>query len=338
MEVGSSMVVEELARGREMTRQLQADIESGSSADTCRLLAKEILSAFDKSISMVTSGTIVVENSSANQKAAKSPLRPLAKSPCREGAAPDSEVQLQRRVMCKKRKMLPKWTSQVRLDSGPGVEGPIDDGYKWRKYGQKDILGAEHPRGYYRCTHRNSQGCPAMKQVQRSDDNPLVFDVTYRGAHTCRKRPLADASASQESQQQQQNQELLLSFQTGLKVKTEGLDFESPEPSSSSLPFSFPSTPVESTNPSSTLDDCLVGYGGAFSNAFFSPATSESNYFSMAYGGQTLQAAESDFTETVSAMATWSATANSPMLDMDLLLESVDLDLEFPFDACSFLS
>jgi len=26
------------------------------------------------------------------------------------------------------------------------VEGPLDDGYSWRKYGQKDILGAAHPR------------------------------------------------------------------------------------------------------------------------------------------------------------------------------------------------
>lgn len=26
------------------------------------------------------------------------------------------------------------------------MEGPLDDGYSWRKYGQKDILGAVHPR------------------------------------------------------------------------------------------------------------------------------------------------------------------------------------------------
>lgn len=30
-----------------------------------------------------------------------------------------------------------------------GLEGPLDDGFSWRKYGQKDILGAKHPRYLY---------------------------------------------------------------------------------------------------------------------------------------------------------------------------------------------
>lgn len=44
------------------------------------------------------------------------------------------------------RKTLPKWTDQVRVCSGTALEGPPDDGFSWRKYGQKDILGAKHPR------------------------------------------------------------------------------------------------------------------------------------------------------------------------------------------------
>uniref|UniRef100_A0A7N2MN53 WRKY domain-containing protein n=1 Tax=Quercus lobata TaxID=97700 RepID=A0A7N2MN53_QUELO len=40
-------------------------------------------------------------------------------------------------------------------------------------------------RGYYRCTHRRVQGCLATKQVQRSDEDPTVFKITYRGRHTC---------------------------------------------------------------------------------------------------------------------------------------------------------
>lgn len=46
----------------------------------------------------------------------------------------------------KNRKTLPKWRSQVKVGSTGGVEGPLDDGHSWRKYGQKDILGAKHPR------------------------------------------------------------------------------------------------------------------------------------------------------------------------------------------------
>lgn len=34
---------------------------------------------------------------------------------------------------------------QVRVSSVEDVS-PLDDGYSWRKYGQKDILGAKHPK------------------------------------------------------------------------------------------------------------------------------------------------------------------------------------------------
>lgn len=34
----------------------------------------------------------------------------------------------------------------MRINSENGLEGPHDDGYSWRKYGQKDILGAKYPR------------------------------------------------------------------------------------------------------------------------------------------------------------------------------------------------
>ncbi|WVZ97845.1 hypothetical protein U9M48_043354 [Paspalum notatum var. saurae] len=62
---------------------------------------------------------------------------------------------------------------------------PPDDGYTWRKYGQKDILGSRYPRSYYRCTHKNYYGCEAKKKVQRLDDDPFMYEVTYCGNHTC---------------------------------------------------------------------------------------------------------------------------------------------------------
>ncbi|KAK1265389.1 WRKY transcription factor 55 [Acorus gramineus] len=69
-----------------------------------------------------------------------------------------------------------------------GMEIPPDDGYTWRKYGQKDILGSRFPRSYYRCTHKN-YGCDAKKQVQRLDDDPNMYEVTYGDPHTCRTSP-----------------------------------------------------------------------------------------------------------------------------------------------------
>ncbi|XP_074354087.1 WRKY transcription factor 55-like isoform X2 [Apium graveolens] len=65
------------------------------------------------------------------------------------------------------------------------TEIPPEDGFTWRKYGQKEILGSRFPRGYYRCTHQKLYQCPAKKQVQRLDNDPFTFEVIYRGEHTC---------------------------------------------------------------------------------------------------------------------------------------------------------
>ncbi|KAL3637578.1 WRKY transcription factor [Castilleja foliolosa] len=54
-----------------------------------------------------------------------------------------------------------------------------DDGYNWRKYGQKQVKGSEYPRSYYKCTHSN---CPVKKKVERSFEGH-VTEIIYKGAH-----------------------------------------------------------------------------------------------------------------------------------------------------------
>lgn len=62
----------------------------------------------------------------------------------------------------------------------------LDDGQAWRKYGQKEIQNSKHPKAYFRCTHKYDQQCAAQRQVQRCDEDPDTFRVTYIGVHTCR--------------------------------------------------------------------------------------------------------------------------------------------------------
>ncbi|CAA0375990.1 unnamed protein product [Arabidopsis thaliana] len=73
---------------------------------------------------------------------------------------------------------------------------PPDDNHTWRKYGQKEILGSRFPRAYYRCTHQKLYNCPAKKQVQRLNDDPFTFRVTYRGSHTCYNSTAPTASSA----------------------------------------------------------------------------------------------------------------------------------------------
>ncbi|VFQ96060.1 unnamed protein product [Cuscuta campestris] len=56
----------------------------------------------------------------------------------------------------------------------------LDDGYKWRKYGQKVVKNTHHPRSYYRCTQDN---CRVKKRVERLVEDPRMVITTYEGRH-----------------------------------------------------------------------------------------------------------------------------------------------------------
>ncbi|XP_042486780.1 probable WRKY transcription factor 57 [Macadamia integrifolia] len=56
----------------------------------------------------------------------------------------------------------------------------LDDGYKWRKYGQKVVKNTLHPRSYYRCTQDN---CRVKKRVERFAEDPRMVITTYEGRH-----------------------------------------------------------------------------------------------------------------------------------------------------------
>ncbi|PHT35475.1 hypothetical protein CQW23_23175 [Capsicum baccatum] len=62
----------------------------------------------------------------------------------------------------------------------------IDDGYRWRKYGQKVVKGNPNPRllpfarSYYKCT---SSGCNVRKHIERSPYDQKSVITTYDGKH-----------------------------------------------------------------------------------------------------------------------------------------------------------
>ncbi|KVH08615.1 DNA-binding WRKY, partial [Cynara cardunculus var. scolymus] len=74
---------------------------------------------------------------------------------------------------------------QAKVIKRIAIEEPLDDGYVWRKYGEKKILNSKYPRQYYRCNSKILHNCYATKQVERSTKDPSFFIVAYSGNHTC---------------------------------------------------------------------------------------------------------------------------------------------------------
>ncbi|KAL5571391.1 hypothetical protein UlMin_020988 [Ulmus minor] len=343
-------LINELNQGKEVAKQLMDHIKLSSSQETRDFLVKKILSSYEKALSMLKHGDSLEVK------------KPVSESPRSfSNSSPKSEIfdlDCSPGNVCKKRKIMPRWTKQVKI--GSELAGSGGDGYSWRKYGQKDILGAKHPRGYYRCTHRNARGCLATKQVQKSDDDPSLFEVTYRGRHTCGgvsqlamvsfaspikqdskldKTQLVQLEEEEEEEEPKPTQEPSFNLGAGLKVKTEDLDTKEDAIFPS---FSFPSSPFESNNFenqffSEMIENDLVG---SFSSPFISPTTSESNYFSLSpcpmssFGlGNNVQTSDADLTEIPSAPT---SVTNSPINDLDSILDS-NFEWVFPFESSEFL-
>ncbi|MBA0872314.1 hypothetical protein Goshw_011226 [Gossypium schwendimanii] len=71
------------------------------------------------------------------------------------------------------------YTSQYHQTSQYMNNRKVEDGYNWRKYGQKQVKGSENPRSYYKCTYPN---CPTKKKVERSLDGQIT-EIVYKGSH-----------------------------------------------------------------------------------------------------------------------------------------------------------
>jgi hypothetical protein len=64
----------------------------------------------------------------------------------------------------------------------------LEDGYAWRKYGQKFAKASPYPTCYYKCAHA---GCPVKRQVSRGPNQEL--QNVYKGAHNHARPTVAEA-------------------------------------------------------------------------------------------------------------------------------------------------
>ncbi|KAL9234533.1 hypothetical protein vseg_009394 [Gypsophila vaccaria] len=323
-----AQMINELLKGLESAKQLRNHITNKLSLSDVNQtlnyssLIETMMSTFDKTITIAKQITPRV-----NQLELPHPL--IVSSPKSESSEPNLPAS-------KRRKMMPRWSKTVKI--GPdqivnGLEGPLNDGLSWRKYGQKGIFGARFPRGYYRCTYRHSKNCTATKQVQQSDDDPTIYQVMYRGEHTCNSRPKNNLLQAQlnvtpqpnKSPQQYHpisqpnNQEIFLGLGPEGDIEIEPI---SNDKAQIFRAFSFNSSLLETEHLEYTLD---------YSTLLASPTSSDSNYFptssyQVTWPGFRLnvQTPESDMNSSNSGQ---NSVNNSPTTDdFECPLEWLDLD------------
>lgn len=172
----------------------------------------------------------------------------------------------------------------------------------------------------------------ARKQVQRTDEDPTVFEITYRAQHTC--NPAAAPPQSPEKREMKQinhhhnNQlppqpksgEMLSNLRENLRVSTSDLDAKVPSS------FSFPAMLFGSLEnyqqfnfSNETDNNFLQGY-----------APSGSNYYTE--WGNDFQHHED--TNLSGMISTTASATNSPL---SFPTDPQDLSQNFPFNAGFFL-
>ncbi|CAL0319489.1 unnamed protein product [Lupinus luteus] len=335
-------LIHELLQGLELARQLQMNLHVPySSKETRDQLIQKIISTFEKALQMVNlKRESLIEPSSQHLAFRMSESPPLS----------DSEDYIDLKDhdhnVSIKREILPIWTKTIRVNPGKGVEGPLDDGHSWRKYGQKDILGAVYPRGYYKCTDRNVQGCLATKIEQRSDEDPTVLEITYRGKHTCimatNTVPTSAPNENQESNlntnPQKQNNILLqsleqqpnlngqlLDLRADIKVQTDNLNCSPRDRSFPSLHFPSASN-IKTENQIIPLSPMLENFS---SPSYISPATSGISHFAVS---PSLASSGFQINDMISA-------ANSPIVGLEFPFDQFEFDAHnFTFDNLPFFS
>uniref|UniRef100_A0A8I6X907 WRKY domain-containing protein n=1 Tax=Hordeum vulgare subsp. vulgare TaxID=112509 RepID=A0A8I6X907_HORVV len=170
---------EELGRGYNLSAKLLALLNQPSHLLDCR--AQEMAMAISQELSQVF-------------RASLSMLKPGDSSRVAEGRATEPEAALTEDSIgqptpAKDKRISGDEVTPPRIGKEEEITAePYKDGYKWKKYGQKNIKNRKFARLYFRCMHSHERGCWAKKQLQQEDSSigsPPLYKVTYLNDHTC---------------------------------------------------------------------------------------------------------------------------------------------------------
>ncbi|KAL6609782.1 hypothetical protein ACP70R_039751 [Stipagrostis hirtigluma subsp. patula] len=177
--------IEELRRGTQLAALLRQQVElipELDRRDAAVANVTEISMAMESSLSILHSES---EQSSSSEAGAVAMAAPASYYSSGGAGSRNGAVFRARKVRHRRGKHgeeLPIWKCSKEVVT----EAPENDPFHWRKYGEKKILNAEHPRLYYKCGYSDDHRCPARKYVQQQNNSdPPVYMVTFIDEHTC---------------------------------------------------------------------------------------------------------------------------------------------------------
>ncbi|KAF3327360.1 putative WRKY transcription factor 70 [Carex littledalei] len=191
--MAQNSVIDMLRKGQESTEKLKVVLVQHKLPPEVAFLLENISGVFTEAISM-----------SQNIVASPEPL------PTKDENDMYTNSSKKRRTQ-----VAPKFGGRKRADPNfcnKVINQSIDDGFTWRKYGQKEIFSAKYPRSYFRCTYKHEENCQATRQVQQSEQQPGMYEITYIGDHTCKQ-------AKKHCQEQEQSYNINFKSNTNNPIK-----------------------------------------------------------------------------------------------------------------------
>ncbi|KAJ1263429.1 hypothetical protein BS78_09G183900 [Paspalum vaginatum] len=153
--VGTSAACKAMAEAREAAVRLLALLQATGADPGRQELARQIICCIDRALTAARGAGGDGEGRSSEQGLAARPPAGSRRRP-RGGAEARASI----------------------------VRPTMDDGFAWRKYGEKSIHQQSSPRLYFRCAYKDDHRCGARKQVERQEEDPSLFRITYFGDHT----------------------------------------------------------------------------------------------------------------------------------------------------------
>ncbi|XP_059317227.1 probable WRKY transcription factor 57 [Lycium ferocissimum] len=155
--------------------QIDEDLARNSSTNTPSIPENITSTTASASVTELTAAGKITDEAASSSCSDDPPEKSTASGGSSAASLPPSDTASKVKKKGQKRIRQPRFAFMTKSEVDH-----LEDGYRWRKYGQKAVKNSPFPRSYYRCTNTK---CTVKKRVERSSEDPSIVITTYEGQH-----------------------------------------------------------------------------------------------------------------------------------------------------------